>query len=149
MGPGSPSFVEDSVAKFVEVRDFLTKEVSEMSMPWKPLPARSGYFMMADISECKHLIPEKYFLTHDYEPKGPEPTNIKKVEMWMPGTNRVPADLAFARWMGIEKGVTMMPNCFFYRNGSKHVKENYVRLAICKKIDAVKGVCEKLRKIKI
>ena len=37
--------------------DFLSKEIKEMSLPWEPLPCYSGYFMMADISKCRPLIP--------------------------------------------------------------------------------------------
>ena len=60
----------------------------------------------------------------------------------------VPLDLAFARWMGKENGVTMMPNSFFYSEGSKFLNENYVRLAICKNLESVKTVCQRLRQIK-
>ena len=48
--------------------------------------------------------------------------------------------------MGREKGVTMMPNSFFYLENSKNLTENYVRLAICKNLDSVKEVCKILNK---
>ncbi len=32
-----------------------------MDLPWKPLPCKSGYFMVVDISKCRDLIPKKYF----------------------------------------------------------------------------------------
>jgi hypothetical protein len=49
------------------VRDYLYKEVKEMDLPWEPLPCNSGYFLMADISKCRDLIPKKYFETHEYD----------------------------------------------------------------------------------
>ena len=54
---GQLSFVEDAKSKFEEVRDFLATEIREMDMPWKPLPCQSGYFLMADVSECRSLVP--------------------------------------------------------------------------------------------
>ena len=61
----------------------------------------------------------------------------------------VPLDLAFARWMGKENGVTMMPNSFFYAAGSQNLNENYVRLGICKNLAAAKLAVEKLKLIKL
>ena len=121
-----------------------------MPLPWKPLPCHSGYFMMVDVSACRPLVPKDYFTNHRYEPA------INTYKLSMPGSTSaehpdgvVPLDLAFARWMGKENGVTMMPNSFFYVAGSKNLNENYVRVAICKNIDAVKKVVSKLRLIKI
>ena len=45
-------FISNAQKQFTEVRDYLTKEVSEMDLPWEPLPSQSGYFMMADIRKC-------------------------------------------------------------------------------------------------
>ena len=85
---------------------------------------------MVDISSCVSLIPQKYKESHVYEDpsKGP---HVITYNITMPD-GRVPLDLAFCRWMACEKGVTMMPNCFFYEKGSSQLSENYVRLAICK-----------------
>ena len=113
------------------MRDFLSKEIEEMDLPWTPLPCMSGYFLICDISKCRHLIPSIYLEGHEYDDDPKIPKNIVN----MPGTTRPPLDLAFVRWMAKENGVTMMPNCFFYHSGSAFVSENYVRVAICKDIE--------------
>jgi len=51
----------------MEVRDYLSNEINEMDLPWTPLPCNSGYFLLADISKCKKLVPKRFFETHDYE----------------------------------------------------------------------------------
>ena len=63
--------------------------------------------------------------------------------MTMPD-GRVPIDLAFCRWMNVEKGVAMMPNSFFYGKGNPELCENYVRLAICKDSASTRAATEKL-----
>ena len=98
---------------------------------------------MCDISDCTHLIPEKYKTTHDYEPEDGRPP-VAKYRMNMPD-GRIPLDLAFCRWMAIEKGVTMMPNCFFYHRKSPTITEQYVRLAICKDRQSTTAAAERLR----
>ena len=49
------------------MRDYLTKEINGMSLPWEPLPCDSGYFLMVDVSKCRDLIPKMYFEDHDYD----------------------------------------------------------------------------------
>ena len=72
----------------MEVRDFLAKEIREMDLPWEPLPASSGYFLMADVTKCRDLIPSKYFETHEYEPEtddeGMNNFVIRKYDLYMP-----------------------------------------------------------------
>ena len=51
----------NSVKKlFVGNRDYLTKQVKAMGMPWEPLKVEGGYFLLADITKCAHLIPKKF-----------------------------------------------------------------------------------------
>lgn len=114
-----------------------------MPLPWEPLECASGYFLMVDVSKCRNLIPKKYFESHDYV------DGIATNKIYLPGTKNIPLDLAFVRWMGQENGVTMMPNCFFYNSQSPYVAENYVRVAICKDINSVGQVLERLRNIKV
>ena len=146
-------FISENVQKFTAVRDYLKKEITEMALPWEPLPCHSGYFLMADVTKCRDLIPRKYFQSHEYEPETTdEKMNklvIKKHELYMPNTSKktIPLNLAFARWMAVENKVTMMPNCHFYHKDSVVIDENHVRLAICKDIASVKEVCKRLRKI--
>ena len=63
----TPSFLSLQRMRFQEVRDFMFKEISEMDLPWKPLPCESGYFMMVDVQACRPLVPKMYFETHDYD----------------------------------------------------------------------------------
>jgi len=65
-----------------------------------PLKSESGYFMMADISAMRGVIPEKYLLSHEYEEEGDQ--TIDKNQLFMPD-GRVPLDLAVCRWMAMEK----------------------------------------------
>ena len=127
---------------FVENRDYLMEQVAAMDMPWEPLKCEGGYFMMADISKCADLVPEKYKQSHDYEDpaKGP---SVKKFELDMPD-GKIPLDLAFCRWMACEKGVCMMPNSFFYGKGNPELCDRYVRLAICKDPASTRAATEKL-----
>ena len=104
--------------------------------------------MMVDISKCRELVPEKYLSTHDYDPVDENGYKITVNEFYMPN-KKIPLDLAFARWMAVENGVTMMPGCFFYHPQSPHMSESYVRLAICKDLEATKRVCQKAREIKV
>ena len=105
-----------------------------MDMPWKPLPCHSGYFMMVDVKECRNLVPQSYFDSHEYDPEGDRP--VIKVRREMPN-GKIPLDLAFCRWMARENGVTMMPNSSFYNEKSPFMSEDYVRLAICKDLKSV------------
>ena len=80
---------------------------------------------MCDVKTCEHLIPDKYKQTLDFEQV------VCKYRLNMQD-GRVPLDLAFCRWMAVEKGVVMMPNSFFYSVGSKDTCDHFVRLALCK-----------------
>jgi len=55
------NFISENVQRFKDVRDYLSKEVKEMALPWEPLPCHTGYFLMTDVSKCRDLIPYKYF----------------------------------------------------------------------------------------
>lgn len=102
---------------------------------------------MADVTNCRDLIPEKYLQTHDYEPEdGSKP--VGKYRLAMPD-GKIPLDLAFCRWMAVEKGVCMMPNSFFYHPTSPTICENYVRLAICKDKASTEAAVERLKSVSI
>lgn len=113
------------------------------------MPCQAGYFLIADISKCRPLIPEKFFETHDYDSHLPASQQISKYRLNLPGSNKIPLDLAFCRWMGTVNKVTVMPLTFFYQPNSPHMNENFVRLAICKPLEKVKQVCAVLRTIKV
>lgn len=117
-----------------------------MELPFKPVDCEGGYFLMADISECKHLIPERYLTSHDYE----LPENGPKIGVYplnMPD-GRVPLDMAFTRWMACEHGVVMMPNSLFYEAGSPNTTDNYVRMAICKETKGLHAAIDRLKLVK-
>lgn len=59
------SYSEDVRRLFESNRDYLDKSLREMKLPFKPLKTEGGYFLIADISECLHLIPERYLKSHD------------------------------------------------------------------------------------
>ena len=137
------TFIESTRNLFCSNRDFIDQALKEMAMPWTPVPVEGGYFLMADITTCTHLIPDKYKQTHDYEPEDGRPP-INKYRLNMPD-GRIPLDLAFCRWMAIEKGVVMMPNSFFYHKSSPTMTDSYVRLAICKDRQSTEAAIAKLR----
>jgi aspartate/methionine/tyrosine aminotransferase len=94
--------------------------------------------VMMDITKCVDLIPEKYKASHNYE------EGVNKYHLYMPD-GRVPRDLAFCRWMAVEKGVVMMPNSFFYPVGCPTTTDNYVRLALCKDRGSIEACIERLK----
>ena len=57
----------------------------------------------------------------------------------------VPLDLAFCRWIAVERGVTMMPCSLFYQKDSTFKSDNFVRVAICKGMDHTVKAIEKLK----
>ena len=133
---------------FEEVRDMMINELSKpFDLPVKPLKSESGFFIMVDISKCKDLIPSKFTQSHDYEDvsKGdPVSKNIVYIE-----DGRVPLDLAFCRWMAVERGVIMMPNSLFYNKTSPYRVDNLVRLSICKGLEhSTKAILRMKGKVK-
>ena len=114
-----------------------------MTLPIKPVPCQGGYFVMGDITGCRDLIPEKYLTTHEYEAED-DPAPVLKNHLYMP-TGTIPLDLAFCRWMAIEKGVCMVPVSVFYEATSPTIMDSYVRLAICKDRESLENTIERLR----
>lgn len=58
---------------------------------------------------------------------------------------KIPLDLAFCRWMAVERGVIMMPCSLFYHKESPYRLDNYVRLVICKGMEYSISAIEKLK----
>ena len=115
-----------------------------MDLPIKALNCESGYFLMVDISEAIPHIPAKYTDSHDFEELAEGEVPIQKNKVFMQdGT--VPKDLAFCRWMAVERKVIMMPNSLFYKQDSPYKIDKYVRLAICKGMDHSIKAIERLR----
>jgi aspartate/methionine/tyrosine aminotransferase len=49
--------------------------------------------------------------------------------------SRIPLDLAFCRWLAVEKGVMMMPCSMFYTSDSPYKTDHYVRVSISRGLD--------------
>lgn len=121
--------------EFQDVRDYMLRELSEgMDIPVIPLRCESGYFILLDISKVIELIPQKYSQSHDFEDLKEGELPVKKNKVYT-DDGSVPSDLAFCRWMAVERGVIMMPNSLFYQKDSPYKTYNLVRLAICKGMD--------------
>ena len=73
---------------------------------------------------------------------------MSKYHLTMPD-GQIPLDLAFCRWLAVEKGVSMMPNSFFYHAKSPTISDNFVRMAICKDKASTKAAVERLRGVSI
>ena len=138
------SFKQTTQALFQANRDLIINSVNEMKLPWKAVPLQGGYFVIADIRPCADLIPEIYKTTHDYEPEVEGQVPIGKNQLFMPD-GRIPLDLAFCRWMAVEKGVVMMPSSFFCAADSPTITDYYARLAICMDPQSTEAALARLR----
>ena len=86
--------------------------------------------MTSQSARIKYL---RFRETHDYEdPSDPAPVLKNKVYM---EDGRIPLDLAFCRWMAVERKVIMMPTSLFYNPSSPFRVDNLVRVCICKTLD--------------
>lgn len=139
------SYKEDLKDLFVHTRDYMTRELKASGLPLEVLNCEGGYFLMCDISKFRDHVPKKYLDSHDYED---DANPVLKFKITMPD-GRVPLDLAFCRWMAMEKGVVMMPNSFFYVQGSANMTENFARMAICKTIESTTTCIERIKSIKL
>ena len=102
---------------------------------------------MIDITKCRDLIPKKYLETHDYEE---DDIPVVKNIVYIGEDNHIPLDLAFVRWMAIDRGVVMMPGSLFFNKHSPYRTDKYVRLAICKGYDhTVKAISRFMGKLKV
>lgn len=141
------SYVDDIRTLFQSNRDYLSKALIDMDLPLKPVECEGGYFLMADVTDAKPLIPERFLTSHDYElPEAGDKIGTYKLNM--PDDGRVPLDLAFARWMATEHGVVMMPNSLFYPPGSPNTTDNLVRMCICKERKGITAAVDKMKLVK-
>ncbi len=46
---------------------FKDADFQKLRLPFRPLPSEGGYFVLADVSELRSIIPVKYMRSHDYE----------------------------------------------------------------------------------
>ncbi len=94
---------------------------------------------MVDVSKCRDLVPEKYFTSNEFEDD--KDTIIEKNDLGLP----VPLDLAFCRWLLMEKKVVTMPISFFMTPDSKYKNDNFIRMAICRGEKITREACENLK----
>lgn len=142
------SYVDSVCSEFQEVRDLFLTELKKLDLPMTTLNCESGYFLMADVSRCRDLIPERFKASHDFEQGlAPGEAGITKNRYFMPDGS-VPLDLAFCRWIAETRGVVMMPCSLFYHKTSAIKDDRYVRLAICKgKETSLKAIQRLLRQV--
>ena len=138
------NYVDTVCKEFQDVRDLFIKEIAKLDLPMKVLNCESGYFIMADITECKDLIPARFKDSHEFEEGlAPGDKGINKNRYFMED-GRVPLDLAFCRWIAVTRSVVMMPCSLFYHKTSVIRDDRYVRLAICKGWDTSVNAMKKL-----
>lgn len=136
---GHKSFIEFEKADFKTSHDILVEGLKASSLPIKPVPAYGGYFIFADVSELRDLVPEKYFKQEEYEDD--KDTTIEKNDFGNP----VPLDLAVCRWLAMEKNVVTMPGTFFYYKNSTHKTDKYIRMAFCRGEKMTRDAMEHLK----
>ncbi|CDW90087.1 kynurenine-oxoglutarate transaminase [Stylonychia lemnae] len=140
------TFVQNMKKEFQDVRDFFISQFNSISqeLPVVPLPSESGYFLMIDITNCKKIIPERYLKSHDFEELKEGQSAVSRNIVYMPDGS-VPLDLAFCRWMAVEKGVIMMPASLFYHKESPIRDDKYVRIGICKGLDHSRKAFDRIK----
>ena len=112
-------------------------------LPVSPLPCESGFFVTLDISKSIDLIPKRYTQSHDFEESSDSPP-VSKNLVYMPD-GHIPSDLAFCRWMAVERGVIMMPVSVFYHKTSPFRVDHLVRLSICKGLDHTSKAVQRMK----
>ena len=120
----------------------MTQSLKECDLPIEPVACESGYFMMADISKCRSLIPKRFTDSHDFEEEGEQ--KIKK-NIYYTNEGKVPLDLAFCRWLAVERKVIMMPCSLFYCKDSPFRNDQYARLGICKGMEHTIKAMQRLK----
>jgi len=88
-------------------REKMAKILKSVGM--KPIIPNGGYFMIADASPMKKIIPEEQ----------------------MDDSND-PWDYKAVRWMCRQKKIAAIPNSAFYSDGHKKQYENYIRFCFAK-----------------
>lgn len=135
---GYPSCIEYQNNEFKMAHDAFIASLKDISLPMKVIPANGCYFVFADISECRDLIPEKYFRGEEYE-IDPN-TNIEKHDFGVP----VPIDVAIWRWFATEKHIIAVPGSLFYSKDSNFKSNNYIRFGFCNGLEKMEKAIQHL-----
>jgi len=135
------SYIQYVRYEMEQVRDLLSEGLKKCSLPIVPLACESGYFLIADISGMRPLLPKKYLESHDVE-EDPD-TKIAKYRLHMPDGS-IPLDVAVCRYLALEKKVVVMPNSYFYDPKSPYIEQNYIRVGVCRGIEQTKRALERL-----
>ena len=123
------------------MRDYVIEEINRsFDLPITAAKSESGFFVLLDISKCLDIIPKRYLASHDYEDLKEGETPVSKLIVHM-DDGRVPYDVAFCRWMAVERGVILFATSSFYNKKSPFRIDTLVRLSICKGMEhTVKAV---------
>jgi len=98
--------------RFESNRNMLVDHFSKIDMPIKLTVAEGGFFIIGDIRETVPKIPKKYFfLDIDNVEEGDIPIGCTFDELENP---EVTPDVAFAKYLAIERGVSIIPLSSFF-----------------------------------
>ena len=121
------------------VAEVMYEGLQNVSLPIRPLKPQGGYFLVADVEQCRSLVPQRYFESNEYE-DDPH-TRIQKIDFGLP----VSLDLAFNRWMMMEYKVAAMPVSLFFDRASPYKSDRFLRIALCRGMDAAVNTLKRLR----
>lgn len=133
------TFIEYLRNDFKKTHDLLVDGINEIDLPIKPIPALGGFFILADVSELRDLIPKKYFKQEEYEDD--RCTTISKNDFGDP----VPLDLAVSRWLVMEMKVVTLPGSFFFDKASPTKTDKYIRLAFWRGEEIIEQALQNLK----
>ena len=51
------SYGDSIKEEYMAVRDYLVTETKKLDIPIRPIEPEGGYFLLADVSECRKLVP--------------------------------------------------------------------------------------------
>lgn len=74
---GKPSWFDYQRDMFAESRDIIIEGIKASSLPLIPCKSEGSFVITVDISQCKDLVPERFYLP-DYE-KDSETTVLQKL----------------------------------------------------------------------
>ena len=96
------TFTEYHRHTYKSALDAIADAFEQSSLPVYPCISEGSFSMTLDISECRDLVPDKYY--HDDYTEG--------IHIRSYGDEKCPFDYAFCRWLTVEKGVALLPCSF-------------------------------------
>ena len=135
---GHKSYPEYVAATFKKTRNEMVDVFMKSGLPLTPTICEGGYFVLFDVKEARKLIPDQFLKPGNYE------DDKKTLVIQREFKSKVPLDYAFARWLCINKGVSIMPGTSFCIEKPDMI-DNFIRVAICKQHDMVKEAEKRLK----